>query len=132
MSFAPRIMDSYNIESTLPPCPLDEPVRGVWLPQSPVDVAYPPTAVLFPRQGINPLYPFYEFVPDSCRFTHAGRQFSPDHGDCTAKPLKALFAGDSHVRYVMLHFIYRLGGHTDYYPENDSGVSWIAEERRIS
>ena len=124
MSFAPRIMDSYNVHSTLPACPLDQPVGGIWLPQSPIDVAYPPTAALIPRQGIDPLYPFYEFVPETCRYIHAGRQFSPDHVDCVARPFKVLFAGDSHVRYAMLHFIYRLDGHTDYYPENDSGVSW--------
>ena len=126
MSHAPRIKDSYELEQALPPCSLDEPVGGIWLPQNPMDVAYPPTPLIPPRNGINPLYPPYEFLPKNCQWIHVGRQFSPDRGDCFTKPLKTLWTGDSHVRYVMLHFIYRLWGHTDYYADNDSGVSRVA------
>lgn len=68
----------------------------------------------------------YHFQPDGCHLFHAGNQFLDDHSKCTvregAEKWNVLFLGDSHMRFVLHGWQYRLAGHTDYYPEKEKVV----------
>jgi hypothetical protein len=88
-----------------------------------MDLIHPPTPVIPARPGHDPLMGIFEYVNPSCRWKHAGTQFVEDRTGCTATPAKALFVGDSHGRYIMLHFKHRMDGERTYYAVDDSGVS---------
>lgn len=65
----------------------------------------------------------YHFHPNGCHLYHAGNQFLTDHSRCTVREggerWNVLFLGDSHMRFVLHGWQYRLAGHTDYYPEKE-------------
>jgi hypothetical protein len=111
-----------NAHPTLPPCG-NAPLTGVWLPWHTVDLTYPPAPIIPPRKGSSPLMGQYHFLPDGCHLYHAGNQFLQDHSACTVRKngekWNVLFLGDSHMRFVLHSWQYRLVGHTDYYPEKE-------------
>ncbi len=131
--YAPRIRDDETIfapdplpeEDELPACSKDEPVKGIYLNRHPIDVIDPPTIPLTPRMGIRPLVGTFEFVPNLCRWKHGGRQFDTNHTACMEKRHKMLWTGDSHQRYALVGFDWRMNGHEDYYPYNDRQVSQL-------
>lgn len=81
----------------------------------------------------------YHFQPDGCHLYHAGNQFLGDHSRCTVREggrkWNVLFLGDSHMRFVLHGWQYRLAGHTDYYPEKEKAglsISIVAVHLLIS
>ncbi|KAJ9100474.1 hypothetical protein QFC21_003513 [Naganishia friedmannii] len=120
LSFLEEVVN--NGHPTLPPCG-DDTLSGVWLPWHPADQMYPPAFIIPPRKGFSPLMGQYHYLPDGCHLYHAGNQFLQDHSACTVRKngekWNVLFLGDSHMRFVLHSWQYRLAGHTDYYPEKE-------------
>lgn len=108
-------------EADLPECSVVGMSQGIWLQRHPMDVTEPPAPVLPPRDFSSgqTLMGHYEYQP-GCKWSHAGRQFVSHEGCYKVLSSSVLFAGDSHSRYVMQHFIYRLLGNVGYYPDSDS------------
>lgn len=92
---------------------------------------YPPAAIIPPRKGRSPLMGQYHYQPDGCHLYHAGNQFFNDHSNCTIREggekWNVLFLGDSHMRFVLHGWQYRLAGHTDYYPEKEKASRVISD-----
>lgn len=101
----------------LPKCGGPADLVGLYLPWHPMDVAAPPAPVLPSRNGSTPLMGQYQFVPTECDLRHSGNQFREDHSGCTNKRTRTLWMGDSHMRFLLHSWQYRLDGHTDFYPE---------------
>lgn len=127
MSYAPRInapepefpvgaVNTMVEIPDLPECPVEGHLDGIWLQRHPMDVTEPPSKLVYKMvpQAKQTLMGHYEYVA-GCKWTHSGRQFV-DHTPCTKKPFKIMFAGDSHTRYAMQHFIWRMNGSTDVFP----------------
>lgn len=111
--------------SNLPACPLEGLQQGSWLPLHPMDHVSPPVAFQGPSRGEQPLFTGYRYVPYQCQYRHAGTAFA-DHAACRQNKRKVIFYGDSHTRYTMVGFLYRMDGHIEPYPDNDHGVRYNA------
>ncbi len=59
----------------------------------------------------------YQSVPTECDLRHGGKHFLLNHTTCTQRRTKTLWMGDSHVRFLLHSWQYRLDGYTDFYPE---------------
>lgn len=120
------VIESYAqdpaVNPKLPPCG-DNTISGVWLPWHPADKMYPPAPIIPPRTGSSPLMGQYHLQLDGCHLYHAGNQFLADHSRCTVREggekWNVMFLGDSHMRFVLHSWQYRLAGHTDYYGEKE-------------
>lgn len=114
-------------EAEIPNCPLDGIREGVWLPLHEMDHVVPPIAFQGPSRGQQPLFTGYRYVPRQCRFRHGGTVYQ-DHSACRSNKRKVMFYGDSHARYTMVGFLYRMEGNIDAYPDNDHGVRYQADQ----
>lgn len=103
--------DSHHLlDDFLPPCTGDDPIPGVYVPQHPLDALNAPV----PYFGVlkRPVYGRYRFVPEGCRFRHAGLRYG-DPSVCTRQAAKILVIGDSHGRIAYDAMVHRLSGKTE-------------------
>lgn len=96
--------------ATLPNCSSSFPIPGSFIPAHPLDVIYPPEVL--PQPVGKPVVGRYSFIPESCKWRHAGLRFG-DPSRCTQRHTKMLISGDSHGRVLYDSIVHRLQGRTD-------------------
>jgi len=98
--------------SSLPNCSGPDPIRGSYIPAHPLDVIYPPEVL--PQPNDIPVMGRYGFVPEGCKWRHAGLRFDPSR-HCTKKDkkMKMYITGDSHGRTLYDATRHRLEGNTN-------------------
>lgn len=93
---------------SLPECSGPGPVHGAYVPVNPLDLMYPPASIPLAPNG-EQMAGRWKFVPEDCRWTHAGLRYR-DPKPCTERKKSLLFFGDSHGRVLFDTMAHRLQG----------------------